>query len=69
MKKFLEKVQETEALVSLVGGLDLAKTICRRKLLEANNRISQYAILSIIEEIDKLIVIAKEKAIKNAGLA
>lgn len=66
MKKFLEKVQEAESFVSLAGGLGLAKTICRRKLLEADTKSSQYAVLSIIEEIDKLITIAQKKAIKSA---
>lgn len=64
MQKFLEKVQTVEAFVSMAGGLGLAKTICRRKLLEVEIGDKTDLVLSIIAEIDALMQIAQQKAIE-----
>ena len=61
MLKFLEQIQEANAYSSMAGGLGLAKTICRRKLLEANIGNETDLVLSIIAEIDALMQYAEEK--------
>lgn len=64
MQKFLEKIQEAEAFISMAGGLGLAKTICRRKLLEVEIGEKTDLLLSIIAEIDNLMQTAQAKAIE-----
>lgn len=65
-EKFLEKIQEAQAFVNLAGGLGLAKTICRRKLLEVEIGDKTDLVLSIITEIDALMQVAQERAVKIA---
>lgn len=62
--KFLEKIQEAQAFNSMAGGLGLAKTICRRKLLEVDIGEKTDIVLSIIAEIDTLMNIAYQRAIE-----
>lgn len=63
----LDKVYTAQALSSMAGGLGLAKTICRRKLLEANHMTGeQHLILSIISEISALMDHA-DKEISKLG--
>lgn len=65
-EKFLEKVYEAQAFNSMAGGLGLAKTICRRKLLEVEIGDKTDLVLSIIAEIDVLMQVAHQRAIKAA---
>jgi len=62
--KFLEKIYEAQAFNSMAGGLGLAKTICRRKLLEVDIGEKTDIVLSIITEIDMLMNIAYQRAIE-----
>ena len=64
--KFLEKIYEAQAFNSMAGGLGLAKTICRRKLLEVDIGEKTDIVLSIIAEIDMLMNIAYQRAIEVA---
>lgn len=68
MQKFLEKIQEANAYSSMAGGLGLAKTICRRKLMEASIGKESDLVLSIIVEINALIEFAENK-IKNSPVS
>lgn len=64
--KFWEKIHEAQAFTNMAAGLSLAKTICRRKLIETEIGDKTDLILSIIAEVDALISIAETKALNAA---
>jgi cAMP phosphodiesterase len=64
MEKFLEKVYEAQAFANIAAGLSLARTLCRRKLLEADGNKQTEIVLSLIQEIETLSNIAQEKALE-----
>ncbi len=59
MDKILEKVQEAQAYTNISNGLALAMTVCRRRMLEAQDLGETVLLNNVMQDIYALMTHAK----------